>query len=52
MQHYSINLTEAASGNVTTAPVVPGVQPATTGNEPTTKPPATQEQTPAPPPTQ
>jgi len=46
LQHYSINLTEAASGNVTTTPAVPGVQPATPGNEPTMKPPATsQEQT-------
>ncbi len=51
LQHYGINLTEAASGTVTTTPVVPGVEAATPGNEPTTTPPATQEQ-PAPPPAQ
>jgi len=46
LQHYSINLTEAASGNVATSPVVPGVQTAAPGNEPTMAPPATgQEQT-------
>jgi outer membrane protein TolC len=49
LQHYDINLTEAASGTVTTAPVVPGVEAATPGNEPTMTPPVTQEQ-PAPPP--
>ena len=48
LQHYGINLTEAASGAVTTTPVVTGVEAATPGNEPTTTPPATQEQ-PAPP---
>ena len=48
LQHYNINLTEAASGTVTTTPVVTGVEPATPGNEPTMTPPATQEQ-PAPP---
>lgn len=41
LQHYDINLTEAASGNVTTAPVVPGVEVAPAGNEPTMTPPAT-----------
>ncbi len=41
LQHYGINLPEAASGNVTTTPVVPGVQPAAPGNEPTMAPPAT-----------
>jgi outer membrane protein TolC len=41
MQHYGINLNEAASGNVNTAPVVPGLVPAPSGNEPTTTPPAT-----------
>jgi outer membrane protein len=51
LQHYSINLTEAAAGTVTTAPVVPGVEPAKPGNEPTLTPPATQEQ-PTPPPAQ
>jgi len=39
LQHYGINLQEAATGNVTAAPVVPGVAPATTGKEPTTAPP-------------
>ena len=41
LQHYGINLTEAASGNINTVPVVPGVAPAPKGNEPTTTPPAT-----------
>jgi len=49
LQHYDINLTEAASGTVTTAPVISGVEAATPGKEPTMAPPATQEQ-PAPPP--
>jgi outer membrane protein len=50
LQHYGINLPDAAAGNVTTAPVVTGVEPAKPGNEPTMTPPATQEQpTPAPP---
>jgi outer membrane protein TolC len=40
LQHYSINLPEAASGNVTTTPVVPGVELAKPGNEPTMAPPA------------
>ena len=52
MQHYSINLTEAATGTVTTTPVVPGVEAATPGNEPTMTPPATPEQPAAPPPAQ
>ncbi len=39
LQHYGINLTDAATGNVSAAPVVPGVQPAEKGNEPTTTPP-------------
>jgi len=51
LQHYGINLTEAASGTVTTTPVVTGVEAATPGNEPTMTPPATQEQ-PTPPPAQ
>ena len=38
LQHYGINLDEAATGNVTAAPVVPGLQPAPKGNEPTTTP--------------
>jgi outer membrane protein TolC len=52
LQHYGINLTEAASGTVTTTPVVPGVEAATPGNEPTMTPPLTQEQPAAPPPAQ
>jgi outer membrane protein len=44
LQHYSINLTEAATGNVTTSPVVQGVEAAKPGNEPTMTPPAAQEQ--------
>jgi outer membrane protein TolC len=48
LQHYGINLPEAATGDVRTAPVVPGVEPAKPGNEPTMTPPAAQEQ-PAPP---
>ena len=34
LQHYGINLAEAATGDVKTTPVVPGVQPAPAGNEP------------------
>ena len=45
LQHYGINLPEAASGNVTSAPVVPGVEAAKPGNEPTMTPPATQPAT-------
>ena len=33
LQHYGINLQDAAKGTVNTAPVVPGVQPASTTNE-------------------
>jgi len=40
LQHYGINLSEAASGDVKTVPVVPGLTPAKTGNQPTTTPPA------------
>ena len=40
LQHYGINLTEAASGNVNTVPVVPGVQPAKPDSAPSTTPPA------------
>jgi outer membrane protein TolC len=50
LQHYGINLTDAATGNVTSAPVVPGLVPAGPGKEPTTAPPATPEATPPPPP--
>ena len=42
LQHYGINLNEAASGDVKTTPVVPGLQPAKPGNEPSTAPPANQ----------
>jgi outer membrane protein TolC len=52
LQHYGINLTDAATGNVTSAPVVPGLVSAQPGKEPTTAPPATPEATPPPPPTQ
>jgi outer membrane protein TolC len=41
MQHYGINLNEAASGNVNTTPAVPGLVPAPPSKEPTTTPPAT-----------
>ena len=40
LQHYSINLSEAAAEDVKTIPVVPGVEPAKPGNEPTMAPPA------------
>jgi outer membrane protein TolC len=40
LQHYGINLNEAATGDVKTTPVVPGLTPAKPGAEPTTVPPA------------
>ena len=40
LQHYGINLTEAASGDVKAAPVVPGLQPAKDSKEATTVAPA------------
>ena len=40
LHHYGINLNEAATGNVQTAPVIPGLKPAEPGKEPTTAPPA------------
>jgi outer membrane protein TolC len=40
LQHYGINLPEAATGTMTTAPAVPGVEPAKPGNEPSMTPPA------------
>jgi outer membrane protein TolC len=40
LQHYGINLSEAALGQVNTAPVIPGLEPAKPGNEPSTTPPA------------
>ena len=50
LQHYGINLPEAAGGKVETEPVVPGVVAAKPGNEPSMAPPATTEQPmPAPP---
>jgi hypothetical protein len=39
LQHYGINLSEAASGDVKTVPVVPGLTPARTDNQPSTTPP-------------
>jgi len=41
MEHYGINLNEAATGDVKTAPVVPGLVAAPRGNEPSTAPPPT-----------
>jgi outer membrane protein len=41
LQHYGINLPEAAAGTVTAAPIVPGVAPVQPGNEPNMTPPAT-----------
>jgi outer membrane protein len=39
LQHYGINLNEAASGNVKAAPIIPGVAPAKETTEPVTNPP-------------
>ncbi|MFZ0744002.1 MAG: TolC family protein [Terracidiphilus sp.] len=39
LQHYGINMDEAATGTVTVAPLIPGLQPAEKGKEPTTTPP-------------
>ena len=39
LQHYGINLEDAATGNVGTAPAVPGLQPGKKGNEPSMAPP-------------
>jgi outer membrane protein TolC len=49
LQHYGINLTDAATGAVTAAPVIPGVAPAQPGNEPTMTPPAAPSQQAMPP---
>jgi hypothetical protein len=49
LQHYGINLPDAAAGTVTAAPVVPGVEPAKSGNEPTMTPPAAPNQQAMPP---
>jgi len=48
LQHYGINLQDAARGTVTTEPVIPGVKPAQNEKEPSMAPPPTNEQ-PAPP---
>ena len=40
LRHYGINLNDAASGNVKSEPVVPGVQPAQPGKEPSMTPPS------------
>ena len=40
LQHYGINLNEAATGNVKTTPAVPGLKPAKEGPEPSTAAPA------------
>ncbi len=40
LQHYGINLQDAAAGSVSTNPVVPGLQSAPNGQGPTTAPPA------------
>jgi outer membrane protein TolC len=40
LQHYGINLTEAASGDVKTTPVAPGVEVAKPAKEPSMTPPA------------
>lgn len=42
LQHYGINLPEAASGDIKTTPVVPGVQPAPPSKEPSMTPPPTE----------
>ena len=48
LQHYGINLTDAAKGSVNSAPTVPGVQPASTAPQPTTTPMPAQPTTPPP----
>ena len=42
LQHYGINLNDAASGDVKATPIVPGLTPAKAGKEPSTTPPANQ----------
>jgi outer membrane protein TolC len=42
LQHYGINLNEAATGDVTNTPVIPGVRPAKDTKEPPANPPANQ----------
>ncbi|HWA92954.1 MAG TPA: TolC family protein [Terracidiphilus sp.] len=41
LEHYGINLGEAVTGNITAKPLVPGLEPAPKGNEPTMTPPST-----------
>jgi outer membrane protein TolC len=38
LEHYGINLVDAAKGMVNTVPMIPGVQPASTTDQPTTTP--------------
>jgi outer membrane protein len=40
LQHYGINMVDAATGDVKAIPVIPGLTPAGPGKEPTTAPPA------------
>jgi outer membrane protein TolC len=49
LQHYGINLPDAAAGTVTAAPVIPGVAPAQPGNEPNMTPPTAPNQQAMPP---
>ena len=42
LQHYGINLNDAATGIVNAAPVVPGLEPAPPSKEPSTTPPPSQ----------
>ncbi len=42
LQHYGINLNEAASGQVNTTPVIPGLAPAKTEQKPAATPPSAQ----------
>lgn len=46
LQHYGINLEDAARGAVTAEPIVPGVKPARNQTEPSMTPPATNDQQP------
>ena len=48
LEHYGINLSDAAKGTVNTAPTVQGVQPASTMPQPTTTPMPAQPTTPPP----
>lgn len=44
LKHYGINLQDAATGNVTTTPVIPGLRPPSDTREPSTTPPPAQQQ--------